>query len=372
MCIFFKKLQTFIFYIIFFAFNTAPLYANSTSTIISEGVALITGDLDKSVYKQRAIENALQNITNNREQALTSFTIIENGQVLLDQIQSKSGLGILSYKLLSEKKEHSKYLVKIEAIVKNQKNKKVSRCRKTQFESVDFYLYVDIDQQKFPAWFLIDKNWVHNALNNIGSDPKIVLVQKLAKEPKGTFSYNLFSKDEANPKASNIYTINLRLNFDNKISEDIFTKKLSLEMDMYFKVTRKNIEIMNEVKNFNFELETNNIIELPWKNARNSWENKKESIYLALRTALLEQIKKLKCLEISPTLDTSNGKYTIHYGFLDGINDSDIFEVDSDNTQKFYFKVVNSKEHITNLELISNIKGLKFSSGQRLILLDGS
>ena len=54
------------------------------------GVAAITSNIHVKEYRKRAIENALQNIAFEREQALTSFTIIENGQLLLDQVRSTS------------------------------------------------------------------------------------------------------------------------------------------------------------------------------------------------------------------------------------------------------------------------------------------
>ena len=77
----------------------------AASTVISEGFAAITSDIHVKEYRKRAIENALQNIAFDREQALTSFTIIENGQMLLDQVRSTSKAGILSYKILKEEKK---------------------------------------------------------------------------------------------------------------------------------------------------------------------------------------------------------------------------------------------------------------------------
>jgi hypothetical protein len=83
------------------------------STVVSEGVAAITSNIHIKEYRKRAIENALQNIAFEREQALTSFTIIENGQLLLDQVRSTSKAGILSYKVLREERKNKTYYVKL-------------------------------------------------------------------------------------------------------------------------------------------------------------------------------------------------------------------------------------------------------------------
>mgnify|MGYP003303054610 CR=1 FL=1 len=92
------------------------------STVVSEGVAAITSNIHVKEYRKRAIENALQNIAFEREQALTSFTIIENGQLLLDQVRSTSRAGILSYKVLKEERKNKTYYVKIEAVVRDSKD----------------------------------------------------------------------------------------------------------------------------------------------------------------------------------------------------------------------------------------------------------
>ena len=56
--------------------------------ITSTGYALITSSLNKDIFRSRAIENALQKIVLESGQDLNSFSIVENGKVLLDQIES--------------------------------------------------------------------------------------------------------------------------------------------------------------------------------------------------------------------------------------------------------------------------------------------
>ena len=125
---------------------------SSASTVVSEGVAAITSNIHVKEYRKRAIENALQNIAFEREQALTSFTIIENGQLLLDQVRSTSKAGILSYKVLKEERKNKTYYVKIEAVVRDSNdlsNNQIQSafCRKTNVSKVDLDLDLFIDTQ---------------------------------------------------------------------------------------------------------------------------------------------------------------------------------------------------------------------------------
>ena len=110
-----KHIKFISFVITIFLLASGSVHA--ASTVVSEGVAAITSNIHVKEYRKRAIENALQNIAFEREQALTSFTIIENGQLLLDQVRSTSRAGILSYKVLREERKNKNYYVKILSLI---------------------------------------------------------------------------------------------------------------------------------------------------------------------------------------------------------------------------------------------------------------
>ena len=153
--------------------------ARAATTVVSEGVATVTAKLDDHVYRKRAIENALQNIALIRGQALTSFTIVENGQLLIDQIQSTSRAGICKFTVVKEYKRNKQYYVKIEAIVDDQdsqsKQPDISdTCRETNYAAVDLSLKINIDQQQFPAWMDLNSEWISNKLNNADFKPNLI------------------------------------------------------------------------------------------------------------------------------------------------------------------------------------------------------
>ena len=124
------------------------------------------------MYRQRAIENALQNIALDQEQSVSSFTVIENGQMLIDQIQSRSSTGVLSYTVSDEKKTNSHYYVTIDAIIRDgiePDTGKVAnlKCRNTTIDAVDYSASINLDLQKLPAWVLISEAWLKNKLRVI-------------------------------------------------------------------------------------------------------------------------------------------------------------------------------------------------------------
>ena len=97
------------------------LDARSASLIRSDGTAVITSQIDVSEYRKRAIEDALQNISLQTGIELNSFSLIENGKILMDQVQSVSTSNILEYKILSEKVEANNFHVTLEALIQDNK-----------------------------------------------------------------------------------------------------------------------------------------------------------------------------------------------------------------------------------------------------------
>ena len=85
----------------------AALIAAETTT--SKGYAFITSSVDKNIFRARAIENALQKIVLEADQNLTSFSIVENGQVILDQIQTNSAVKVLQYEVINGSIKNKKY-----------------------------------------------------------------------------------------------------------------------------------------------------------------------------------------------------------------------------------------------------------------------
>ena len=76
--------------------------SRAANLITTDGVAVITSKIDKKLFRTRAIENALQNLVSQGSQTVDSFSIIENGKVLLDQVHLASKLGIQEYSVIKE------------------------------------------------------------------------------------------------------------------------------------------------------------------------------------------------------------------------------------------------------------------------------
>ena len=84
--------------------------SQAANLIKTDGVAVITSKLDKKLFRTRAIENALQNLVSQGSQTVDSFSIVENGKILIDQVHLASKLGIQEYSVIKEEIKGKFYL----------------------------------------------------------------------------------------------------------------------------------------------------------------------------------------------------------------------------------------------------------------------
>ena len=350
--------------------------ASAASTVVSEGVAAITSNIHVKEYRKRAIENALQNIALEREQALTSFTIIENGQLLLDQVRSTSRAGILSYKVLKEERKNKTFYVKIEAVVRDSKdgsNNQIQTdfCRKTNISKVDLDIALYLDPQQFPHWMNLDIAWLKSEITKASMKPSIIFVSERKATTGVTDLYTLFDGNETNINNQNLYQIVLRLDFSKSQNETFFIQNKKLSMALYSEVLRNGEGIANTNKNLDFTFAKKFGAGIPIQSNKKIWRTQKKQIASAVISELHHTLEQLKCIPIKAKLEKNKAKYYIQYGIVDGIKDQDIFILETSETQKFYFKVTDLRPTQTYLELISEAGNIVFKDGHSVRIVEG-
>ena len=349
---------------------------HGASTVVSEGVAAITSNIQIKEYRKRAIENALQNIAFEREQALTSFTIIENGQLLLDQVRSTSRAGILSYKVLEEERKNKTYYVKIEAVVRDPNDMSEDHiqadfCRKTNVSMVDLDLDLYIDPQQFPHWMNLDTAWLKSEITKASLKPTIMFVSEGRTGTGKTDLYTLFDGNGTNVNTENLYQIVLSLDFSKSQNEAFFIQNKKLSLTLTSEVSRNSRSIANFNKNLDFIVAKKFGIGIPIQNNKKIWRTQKKQIASAVISELQQRLEQLKCIPIQAKLERDKANYYIQYGLVDGINDKDIFILETPETQKFYFKVTDLRPAQTYLELISEAGKIDFKDGHTVRIVEG-
>ena len=132
----------------------------------------------------------------------------------------------------------------------------------------------------------------------------------------------------------------------------------------------KALNQLNKTKNFIIKENTfNNLFRVK---ARADWDNTKQKIVSFLTQQLNSQIAQLNCMNITPRVFARAGTPFIDYGRLDGIAKSDMFVVKTDNTKKTYLKILEIKDHETQVEIVSQKDNIANIEGKIVELVAGS
>ena len=77
--------------------------------IIITGQTPVTANLSDATYRTRALEQALHQLVTDNTKQLKSFSLVEDGQLLIDQIQSHTNIQIFEYQILQSRKSRGRY-----------------------------------------------------------------------------------------------------------------------------------------------------------------------------------------------------------------------------------------------------------------------
>ena len=213
----------------------------TAETITSSGHALITSSIDKDIYRSRAIENALQKIVLGAGQSLNSFSIVENGKVLLDQIHTQSAVKVIQYKVINESIKNKRYHVTVEALLSNEESKNSTEvCRKVQIESVNFSLVLNYNTYNFPAWADISKEWILSELEYRSFDPKLEMAKNKKPKKDSEGLYTLFKQTGIRDEIEKIYSISADIDFERVNKNNFIEKNIILTARINTSVARKD------------------------------------------------------------------------------------------------------------------------------------
>ena len=345
-----------VFYFLFYIF-LAPTNVIG-EVVISEGAARITSAIDVNTFRKRALEQALNSITRNGKQQMTSFAIVENGQILIDQIHSTTTTEILAFKILSEEQKKNYYHVKIEAVIKGDKNDSAEvSCRETKIPAVGLHFTVMPINFYLPAWADLDTNLLEDELLNSKFIINLQADKFGSKKKKVTNLYSLYNPKDAkpNPKIFQIF-VNIQLEPDQ--NDNLFLQQKILRMAVQTKLFRKNELLAETNENFKLKIETKYAFNINLGGSRPNWEKEKYEFNRVLSSHINQILSTLECRKVVAKLNKKNKNLFMNLGKIDGISIGDIFVLDTPEIEKYYLEAIRVDETTTNLKLISIYAGL--------------
>ena len=143
------------------AFAATP--ANLKQIIIT-GQTPVTANLSDATYRTRALEQALHQLVTDNTKQLKSFSLVEDGQLLIDQIQSHTNIQIFEYQILQSRKSRGRYELDVQFLYADTSYKPITtRCRIVPYDNIETFVSLTPETKQNIIWAELDLIKLHKA-----------------------------------------------------------------------------------------------------------------------------------------------------------------------------------------------------------------
>ena len=336
-----------------------------------EGSAVKTASLPAHVYEARAIADALHSVVQSGAQSLGSFSLVENGKVLFDQISAQSNIKIAGYRVLSIKDYGDKVSAKLEVLLLPSGNgKKSPTCRQPTNLDIALKWQGVFSKKTIPFWMQIDEQSVLSRITQqINADGKFNTFGKVSVQDEDQSSYSLYETKSVTTTSNPKYTISLKIILDTKNNSNFLHQSKNLIIKIQSDLIRR-LQIINSAElQADFRIE-NIILNNNISSGRRNLDNLQIEIAKLAELAVAKSLEKLECKNIISKIKYKNESLEIDYGYRDGLLETDIFSAYGTETKQYYFTVKKMGDNSTTLHALSQNTNIKVYDGLNIQLLE--
>ena len=337
----------------------------------SEGTARKTAELPYSVYEARAISKALHSVLQTGAQSLDSFSVVENGKVLFDQISAQSNVQIAGYRVLSTTDHGDKVSARLEILLlPTDQNETQISCRQPNnldlvFEWQGFY-----EKKSLPFWVKFDELSLTQTIEAImATDSKFNLQKNNSDHFTTSSSYSLYETENTPKRSIPNYLLTLSLDLDVKTTNVIQRKKVLL-VKAKSELFRKSKALNGTETKTEIELEKSGMFVGGSNSRRRDLESIQEAVFKLAVESISQTLHHLECMDFSGEIKLKNENLEIDYGLQDGLSPDDIFSSILSGTQQYYFTVKQMNNTSTTLHALTQGKIGKSFDGLSIKLLE--
>ena len=330
----------------------------------SEGTALKTAELPYSVYEARAISNALQLVLQTGAQSLDSFSLVENGKVLFDQISAQSNVQIAGYRVLSTKDHGDKVSARLEILLlpENQNETQIS-CRQPNNLDLAFKWQGLSIKKSMPFWVQFDELSLTQTIEAMmAANPKFNFQENNSDRSSTSSSYSLYESGNTPKRSIPNYLLTLSLDLDAKTTHVIQRKKV-LVVKAKSELFRKSKALNGTETKTEMEIEKSGMFVGGSNSRRRDLDSIQEAVFKLAVESITQTLHHLECMNFSGKIKLKNKNLEIDYGLQDGLSPDDIFSSVQSGTQQYYFTVKQMNNTSTTLHALTQGETGKYSGG---------
>ena len=337
----------------------------------SEGTALKTAELPYSVYEARAISNALQLVLHTGAQSLDSFSLVENGKVLFDQISAQSNVQIAGYRVLSTKDHGDKVSARLKILLlpENQNETQIS-CRQPNNLDLAFKWQGLSIKKSMPFWVQFDElSLTHTIEAMMAANRKFNFQENNSERSTTSSGYSLYENENTPKRSIPNYLLTLSLDLDVKTTNVIQRKKVLL-VKAKSELFRKSKALNGTETKTEMEIEKSGMFVGGSNSRRRDLESIQDAVFELAVESITQTLHHLECMNFSGKIKLKNENLEIDYGLQDGLSPDDIFSSIQSGTQQYYFTVKQMNNTSTTLHALTQGKTGKSFDGLSIKLLE--
>ena len=332
------------------------------------GIAQITANLDNATYSSRAFNDAVRQLMSQAGVKIGSFTLVENGRVLFDQIQSKSNIVVHDYQIVDESRDDKVYRVKVNFLYSEGiQNAPSSRCLKVPTYNIETNLTLQNDHNLLP-WAHLKATEISDQLSDLSFSPKVKFFINSSDAGRTHGLYTLTKKQNKVAK----YSVNVKIKYEQALVKSILNNSHLIALTVDIETYKFDELLLNDTYQNEYLVDRKALGNISFSKNRNNWDQTKAAIYSEITAFISQHVDTLECLKITPNLELTNGRLKLNYGREEGIKLNDLIVTRNDTGQQIFLKVTQANKHEAFLTPLSNVGNLNSINLKNIAILDGN
>ena len=331
------------------------------------GVAPITANLDNATYSSRAFNDAVRQLMSQAGVKIGSFTLIENGKVLIDQIQSKSNLVVHEYQIIDESRDDKIYQVKVNFLYsEGTQNAPTSRCLKIPTYNIETNLTLQNNRNVLP-WAHLSASEISDQLSDLSFSPNVKISTNSSDTGQTNNLYTLTKKQNKVAK----YSVNVKIKYEQTLIKSILSNSHLIAVTVDLETYKFDELLLTDTYQSEFLVDHKAVGNVSLSKNRNNWDQTKAALYSDITAFISQHVDSLECLSITPNLELTNDRIKLSYGSEEGIKLHDLIVTQNDTGQQIFLKVTQASRNEAFLTPLSNVENLSSINLKNVAILNG-
>ena len=333
------------------------------------GSTRITAQLSTSSYHSRALEDALRKLLADSANTVTSFTLVEDGKLLVDQIQSKANVLIHEYKVMNVKQDAREYKLEVNFLYSNSDTRSsTARCLRLPINGISTNFAYETSNSHLIPWAQLSTVSMSKKLSGLSFKPDV----KLQSAKQHQNSQNALYTLKKISKAQEIYELNIAISARQQADPNFLGKGSKINLTLNMETVRDGTVVHSATRNQDFLIDYKTISNIPIVKSRKNWKKTEDEIYKSIFRMVEDYARGLNCISLRPNVILKPGKFILNFGSAEGISRKDLIIARDNNGREVFLGITKLNKHDAVLNLISSVEEVQSINFDNVNILSGA